>query len=125
MEYLDENRGQIISKFRKFIEKIRRSPKLLEEFKETVEKTKDPNIKLILDISTRWNSTFDMLKRALSLKSSINLLILNSKSKEIKNIQIFNSDWIIIEELVMILEPFNKATKALCFEQKATLANRN
>ena len=97
----------------------------MEEFKEVVNKTSDPNLKLVLIFSTRWNSTFEMLDRALSLKSSINSFLLSTKSKVMKNFEISYCEWNTIEELIIILKPFNTGTKALCFEKNATLANKN
>jgi hypothetical protein len=51
--------------------KVRASPQRRAKFAETcrIQGLKEKN--LILDVKTRWNSTYDMMKRALEMKKVI------------------------------------------------------
>ena len=57
-------------------------------------------VKPILDVPTRWNSTFDMLQRALRLKAC-----LNGYSNSIPS-----EDWDFFEEICSFLGPFKECT---------------
>ena len=56
------------------ISKIRHSPQRQEKLSSKCEYHGINDLKPILDVPTRWNSTFDMINRALLLKE-VNLLL--------------------------------------------------
>jgi hypothetical protein len=58
----------INSKLRKVIIKIRASPQRREKLKQQCIAANIKPLELIPDVSTRWNSTDDMITRALELK---------------------------------------------------------
>lgn len=60
---------------------------------------------VILDNSTRWNSTFLSLQRALLLKQRIDLFCFEYRA-EISKDQLSEDDWEHIQEIVNGLEPF-------------------
>ena len=65
----ESNNMEIIPKLRKIVVKICSSPQRRERFArqcDLYKKTKSLN--LILDVRTRWNSTYFMLQRALKLR---------------------------------------------------------
>jgi len=64
-----ENDVEVIPRLRKLVVKIRSSPQRREKFSQQIELY--PGLKslnLILDVKTRWNSTYFMLQRALKLR---------------------------------------------------------
>jgi hypothetical protein len=63
-------------KLRKLVIKIRSSPQRREKFKQQCIAAEIEVLELIPDVSTRWNSTDDMLERALLLKQVYILLII-------------------------------------------------
>jgi hypothetical protein len=57
-----------IDRIRNIIIKCHSSPQRRQKFKEISNLNGIENLSLILDVSTRWNSTYEMIKRALDLK---------------------------------------------------------
>lgn len=59
------------------------------------------------DVSTRWNSTFHMLKKAVEAKDALNLFV--NREHDL-NIRLSILDWDTIEFICKFLEPFNAVT---------------
>lgn len=59
-----------------------------------------------LDVVTRWSSTYNMLKRLLGLKE---FCISNLSGSE----NLKSSEWVLIENLVVVLEPVHELTLKL------------
>jgi hypothetical protein len=64
---------------------------------------------VILDNSTRWNSTYNSIKRGLKLKSRIQLFCITHKD-EIGKDFLADDDWRQLEEIALALQPFCTAT---------------
>ena len=60
---------------------------------------------------TRWNSTYEMLKRAWELRTTINVFVPNDE--KLKECQISSSEWKKIEYLIAILQPVKDASQFL------------
>ena len=56
---------------------------------------------LVQDCSTRWNSTFDMLRRLLEIRTEVNQVL-----EELGMDTLLTSDWAKLENMVKLLEPF-------------------
>lgn len=54
---------------RSLIKKISDTPKLQEMLKIVCDDLKEKFLKIILDVATRWNSSWDMTDRGVRLKS--------------------------------------------------------
>jgi len=64
-----------ISRVRSLVRWVRQSPSRIKKFEECVEIEKiEKNTSLILDVSTRWNSTYSMLNVAIDFKRAFNRL---------------------------------------------------
>lgn len=75
--------------------------------------------KLILDVATRWNSAYYMLDRYLELKTiCTQILIDDNKSPEMPSAQ----DLKTIEQLVLLLKPFEFVTKEASGESYVTVS---
>lgn len=80
-------------------------------------------MRVIADVTTRWNSSFLAWQRLLKLKNYINILInilstkIDSDSKKdykrLKKIMLEEEEWDVIKELIPILKPFAEATNYL------------
>ena len=99
-----------IERARNVIKHILSSSKLIQDLRTTQTDRAKP-LELILDCPTRWNSTFDMLERMITLKSS--LLKLSIDHPDIQNLLPTIIEWDEIELLCEFLKPFNTATKIL------------
>ncbi|GBC34340.2 zinc finger BED domain-containing protein RICESLEEPER 2-like [Rhizophagus irregularis DAOM 181602=DAOM 197198] len=95
---------EMIPKLRRLIVKIRVSPQRRARFSSQCDLYEDvKNLNLVLDVKTRWNSTYMMLKRALELQ----------KAKE----------WNQMKELCRVFEIFHKATVEMSKAQYITLSS--
>ena len=59
---------KILLQLRELIVKIRASPLRREKLSNACKNNDINDLKPILDVPTRWNSTFEMIKRALQLR---------------------------------------------------------
>jgi len=77
---------------------------------------KEPK-KLIQDVQTRWNSTYYMFNRFVEMETSIRgtLGLLDNAPDTLRP-----EDWIILQELIKILKPFEEATKAISGQKYMT-----
>ncbi|CAB4400311.1 unnamed protein product [Rhizophagus irregularis] len=75
----------------------------------------------MLDIKTRWNSTYLMLDRILKLQKPINDLIL--LEPDLNKFFISTEKWDIIKELHHILEKFYKATEYISMSKYVILSS--
>ncbi|KAL2932807.1 putative AC transposase [Bienertia sinuspersici] len=64
--------------------------------------------KLILDVSTRWNSTYDMIQRALEVKDAFDLFV--TRERDIVDV-IYEKEWDTIQDICDFIEPFYHITK--------------
>jgi hypothetical protein len=89
-------------------------------------------LKPILDVKTRWNSTYMAWNRLIYLKNAILDLIKDMEIdndrdvkydfKRLKKILLSNDEWSLIEELLLILKDFNDITSTLSGNSYATLS---
>ena len=74
-----------------------------------VEKVIRPRIfGLILDVKTRWNSTYAMLKRVVDLKPAIEMYV--ATDSNLKKLSLSNDEWNSVSQIVALLKPLYTAT---------------
>ena len=117
---------ELVKFIRKSIPTMNEVIRLQTELKQRDEKAgiKDEKwsgpLKPILDVATRWNSSFRMLQRIFQLKPHINSVLVNSK--KYAKLLLTASEWSAVEELVEVLGPFNEATEMISGESYPTLS---
>ena len=78
--------------------------------------------KLVQDVSTRWNSTLDMLKRMLDLTPAVHATLLDVKLKNSSTRYLYTfDDQELVEALINLLSPFKDATEFMSSETVPTL----
>lgn len=92
----------VIIKARRVVSRIRRSGPSVEQLHASTGKF------LITDNSTRWNSTFMMVKRLLEMKEQVNRVLSGLKVDTL-----LVAEWKRLEELSNLLEPFATQTDIL------------
>ncbi|CAB4414418.1 unnamed protein product [Rhizophagus irregularis] len=114
--------NKVIPRLRKLIVKIRSSPQRRDRFSRQC--NLNPNLKtlnLILDVKTRWNSTYLMLQRAFELREPLEEI--TAIDRELEEFTIFTDEWEIIKELCRIFEIFHKATEHMFKSNFITLSS--
>ncbi|KAL1274038.1 hypothetical protein QQF64_026852 [Cirrhinus molitorella] len=89
------NADSLITRARHLVSAVRKSSVANEALIKKRGKT------LVRDCSTRWNSTFDMLRRLLEIRAELNQVL-----EELSMDPLLTSDWTKLEKLVKLLEPF-------------------
>ncbi|KAH9935427.1 uncharacterized protein B0H18DRAFT_868666, partial [Fomitopsis serialis] len=65
------------------------------------------------DVKTRWNSTYKMSKFALEYRSTIDAITAD-KSLKLRKYELDKEEWLIVEELNVILKVNNLASMCKC-----------
>jgi hypothetical protein len=79
-------------------------------------------IKLSLDMPVRWNSTYDMLHKALKLQGPITAHCASQQlDKSIKDLELTVSDWSHLHDLLAFFKIFVRPSKQLQAEEYPTL----
>ncbi|CAJ0830756.1 12504_t:CDS:2 [Entrophospora sp. SA101] len=87
---------------------IRTSPQWVELLENACNACKIKVLKPILDCTTRWNSTHDMIRNGLYLKPALNTL--TSIHDDLHQYAISHTQWATLEKIVEFLEPFKDLT---------------
>ena len=89
---------------------------------EKQERLSLPKHVLLQSVATRWNSTFEMLKRIDEQQAAISALLLGSKKATDRDLMLTAGELTRIECILNVLEPLAVATTTLC-EEKAPSAS--
>ena len=108
--------GDVLSRVRKVVKVIHLSPARVEKYEQffhdsRISSTSLPNS----DISTRWNSTYDMLSEAYEKKivlKKMAMFVLTGRPNEYYLVS--NKEWQLVSNFTTILEPFRDVTQLLC-----------
>lgn len=110
----DASPGNVISKLRKSVVKIRGSPQRRAFFVEQCKIFKVDPKNLVRDVDTRWNSTLDMLERAFELKKPLDIALTTYSFDAYK---LSEEEWKQVELLIEVLKPFRDATYLLSSQE--------
>lgn len=107
----------IRSKARKIVYLFRFSCKAKEKLCEVQTQMGLPEHKLIKEVDTRWNSTYDMLQRVYEQRAPLSAA-LSSLTSDI--VPFTAEDYNTIEQCLLILKPFKTATVELSEEKRVS-----
>jgi hypothetical protein len=90
--------------------KIRKSPKMRRLLQKICQEQNCKYLVPIIDVKTRWNSTYDMLVRALDMKELLCETIFRTQDSSLIRLILQQNDWNCIKNLIDILLPFKELT---------------
>ena len=70
-----------------------------------------PKHSLIKDVETRWNSTYQMIKRLCEQQAAIAAVLL--PKRDLSYLEIASEEWRILEDIAEVFEPFQVLTRIL------------
>ena len=85
--------------------KVRSSPQRRERFKQQCNATNIPELELIPDVKTRWNSTEMMIERALKLREALHNLA--SSDRDLSKYLLSEDEWNCVVEIHELLQVWN------------------
>lgn len=109
-----------VPKLRKLIKKVRKSPQMRQKLKKLCELYEVKYLVPIIDVATRWNSTFQMIERAAYLKRPLHTLCSNEKS--LNELLMYENEWKELNTLSVLLQKFHRSTMLLSMERHPTIS---
>ena len=104
--------ARLVSYFRK----SSRATHILTEKQEALGVKKH---KLLQDVETRWNSTFDMVSRVIEQQAPICATLLDQKRMDLLP---KDSEFKLLEELIVVLKPFKDVTEQMSAQKYVTIS---
>ncbi|MEW8546527.1 MAG: hAT transposon family protein [Candidatus Thiodiazotropha sp.] len=81
-----------------------------------------PQLSLINDVDTRWNSTYDMLERLLSQTAAIHATFSEPEIKKERAILLSADEHMNAEELIVVLKTLKTATTIICEQYSPSIS---
>ena len=104
---------------RNLAKRIFNSPTIRADLENACLKSKIKSVQMVRDVATRWNSTAELLGRALQLREALNLLVIlehhnRPRSARLRRFQLTKSEWDLLEKLFPFLEVFYSLFTSVC-----------
>jgi hypothetical protein len=110
-----------IDRVHELMVKIKDSTLLYNKLRTFCDLKEIKRLKPVLNVKTRWNSTYYMLERLIQLEPALVLLAADNDS--IKELYPDENDWIAIRDTLLVLEPLEKATQHLSASSYPTMGD--
>lgn len=107
-----------LTKVKRIVEYFQRSTTGLNKLKSIQKQMNTAELKLKQDVSTRWNSTYDMLDRVVKIKEALIATLAIVRSDLILSTE----DWTLIEMALPILKIFYEVTVEISSEKTVGLS---
>ncbi|KAL0202013.1 hypothetical protein M9458_000031 [Cirrhinus mrigala] len=116
--------SRLLGRVRKVVTFFHRSTTAAAVLKDKQEMLQLPPHKLIQDVSTRWNSSYDMLERYLEQQAAVfSALTDRSIKRNIKDIvTLSDEDVKLAEDIIQVLKPMKMVATLLSTEQLPTVS---
>ncbi|XP_051953602.1 zinc finger BED domain-containing protein 4-like [Xyrauchen texanus] len=109
--------NEIRQKARKIVGLFRSSCKAKDKLVEMQSLMGRPSLKMIQEVETRWNSTFDMLQRLYEQREPVAAALANLNSD---TAPLTSLEYDIIQQSLTLLQPFKLATTEMSEEQRVS-----
>ncbi|CAH1980202.1 unnamed protein product [Acanthoscelides obtectus] len=113
-----EQISDTLVKVKSIVEYFKRSSQGLHKLQESQRQMNLPLLKLKQDVPTRWNWTYEMLDRVVTIKDAVITTIALTRN----DLSLQQEDWSIIEEVLPLLLPFYEVTTEISAEKNVTLS---
>lgn len=110
--------SETTAKVKQVVEYFKRSSQALARLRVLQGQLNVPQLKLKQDVVTRWNSTYDMLRRLVEIKDAITATLAVIRAE----ISLSPDDWAIVEAAIPILKLFYDVTVEVSAEKNVTLS---
>ncbi|KAK7934311.1 hypothetical protein WMY93_005207 [Mugilogobius chulae] len=115
--------SRLLGKVRKIVTFFHRSTTAAHILQSKQEMLNVPKHKLIQDVPTRWNSSYDMLERYLEQQAAVYSALTEKALKKNKDINTLNDqDVVMAEELLDVLKPLKTITTLMSTESTASVS---
>lgn len=116
--------SELLVKVRKLVTFFHKSPKATEILREMQTQLHLPNHKLIHNVSTRWNSSLEMLERFWEQQPAVLNTLLSRKIKRGEaTARLTEDDMAMIPEVIKLMSPLEVATTLLSEEKNPHTVN--
>ncbi|XP_050528032.1 E3 SUMO-protein ligase ZBED1-like [Daktulosphaira vitifoliae] len=114
-----ENIAVMVAKVKKIVEYFKRSSNALAKLNSTLTRMGLLILKLKQDCVTRWNSTFDMLKRIVFMKDAVisTLAVLQTDIEVLTPVE-----WDVADKAIDVLQIFNEVTIEVSSEKTVSIS---
>ncbi|XP_060583389.1 E3 SUMO-protein ligase ZBED1-like [Ruditapes philippinarum] len=116
--------SKLLGKVRKVVTFFHKSSTATAILKEKQVLLTLPCHKLKIDVQTRWNSSYDMIERYLEHQSAVQATFLckEIRKKVAEFPALSDSDFVLAEDFIKIMEPMKLATVTMCEESVPTVS---
>ncbi|CAB4489965.1 unnamed protein product [Rhizophagus irregularis] len=113
--------SEVVPKLRKLVVKIHASPQRREKFSRQCEAAHLPDKELVVDVKTRWNSTFEMIERSLELREALDNIAI--ADRDLRKWEIIDAEWDLLKQIKKLLYIFLRATLYISHGRYPTIEN--
>jgi hypothetical protein len=99
----------LIYQLRNLAKRICNSPTIRADLETACTKSKIQPLLMVRDVATRWNSTAELLGRALQLREALNQLVKSEhhnrpRSARLRRFQLTKPEWDLLDKLYPLLD---------------------
>jgi len=122
---LDDEIQSVLTKSSKIVCHFKHSSISMKSLEKTQQQLNLPKLTLLQYCKTRWNSSFLMLERLYINRAPITNVLADrniTASNIAQKLEITESEWLIIEKLLVLLKPLQALTTLFCGELESSVS---